>query len=204
MFIAIEGPDGSGKSTQISLLYNWLQKNAKPCVVTREPGGTKLAENIRNLLLNQEGIEDPMTELLLLSAARRDHVNSLIKPAIQNGKIVLSDRFIASTLAYQGALKGLPISDILHIHNLTVDAYYPDITIVLTIAPTSIGKRLNLRSDNNHYDSLTLEKQKILCDFYRNLATHMPSVIINIDATASKEEVHQHILEQLKAYVSNS
>jgi dTMP kinase len=136
-FITIEGLDFSGKSTQISLLKNLFQ-NDSSVVITREPGGTKLAESIRDLVINNVGVSD-VSNLLLFNAARRDHLENIIIPALSDGKTVICDRFIHSTIAYQGST--VPIEQILSLHKDFCFNVSPDITIFLDISDEEFVKR---------------------------------------------------------------
>lgn len=134
LFISFEGPEGSGKSTQIKLLNEYLKKKGYNVVLTREPGGTKISENIRNVLLSPENKEIlPETELFLYAAARIQHIGEIIKPALNKGSIVISDRFHDSTTAYQGYGRNISLDYIEKIHKLSLKDTIPDITFVLMV-----------------------------------------------------------------------
>src|SRR4051794_15320248 len=131
-FVAFEGPEGSGKSTQIDLLAKALNARGEEILVTREPGGTSIGERIRNLLLDRASTGMcAETEALLLNAARAQHVREVIGPALGQGKIVLCDRFVDSTLAYQGGGRGLTLADLLTIQRFAVDGILPNMRILL-------------------------------------------------------------------------
>ncbi len=133
-FITVEGGEGAGKSTQVNALVAMLQRSGIPAVRTREPGGSAGAEAIRELLLNGADERwDPVTEVLLLSAARRDHVMRLIRPALDRGMWVVSDRFFDSTIAYQGYGRGVAIAKLMDVHRLAIGNFLPDLTIVLDL-----------------------------------------------------------------------
>ena len=138
-FITLEGGEGGGKSTQARLLATWLEARGQKTLVTREPGGTPLAEKIRGLLLNPvDGYPDPLTEALLFNAARRDHLMRVIRPALAAGTHVICDRFADSTRAYQGAGGKLDPSVIATLEQLVVTGAWPDLTLVLDL-PAEVG-----------------------------------------------------------------
>ncbi len=139
-FIAIEGGDGSGKGTVIAALIPHLLQAGFDVLSTREPGGTPEGQALRQLLLPADASWDPWAELLLMAAARVQHVERLIRPAVAAGRIVVSDRFVGSTLAYQGAGRGLPIDAIMSLHRLTTGDFKPDLTVVLDVDP-ALGLR---------------------------------------------------------------
>lgn len=135
-FITFEGPEGAGKSSQIKLLHEYLLSQGIDCVCTREPGGTPLAEKLRDIVKSYHGAEElhDKTELLLMEAARVQHVIEVIKPAVDAGKIVLCDRFSDSTVAYQGAARGLDMTDIARLNNFAIGQYRPDLTFLLDLS----------------------------------------------------------------------
>lgn len=159
-FITLEGIDGSGKSTQAKLLYEHLQEKGCRVLLTREPGGTNLAEEIRRVILTPGKEEmDPMAEILLYAASRAQHVNNLIKPAIEAGQIVISERFVDSSLAYQGYGLGRDLHLIREINNLAIGDIWPDLTFLLDSAPETSGERLERRLKVNGRDSDRIEKR---------------------------------------------
>lgn len=201
LFIALEGPDGCGKTTQSKALKQHLEQGGYQVILTREPGGTPLAEEIRKLLLSDSGINDPMTELLLLSAARRDHIENLIKPKLDQGFIVISDRFIGSTIAYQGALKGLDYQQIINIHNAATASFYPDITLVFTLSPEAAAGRMQNRSNHNHYDALSSGARGKIHDCYQSLDTILPQANVKfIDSSLPPKTVTAKMLEIITSY----
>ncbi|MCF7791618.1 MAG: dTMP kinase [Victivallales bacterium] len=153
-FITFEGPDGSGKSTHIKLVYEALTALNLSCILTREPGGTELGERIRNILkdtaLNKT--LSIQTEALLLQTARAQHIHEIINPALKEGKIVLCDRFADSSTAYQGIAHGLGKEIIEYLNKISTSGLKPDITIVLDIAPEEGLKRAEKRSRNEPKD----------------------------------------------------
>lgn len=136
LFITFEGPDGSGKTTQINMLKGYLENKGFEVVLTREPGGTELGEDIRRILLDLKHKDmDEKAEMLLYAAARAQHVSKLIKPALLQGKIVLCDRFVDSSYAYQGVGRGLGIKLVEQVNEIALSGVYPDLTIFLNIEP---------------------------------------------------------------------
>lgn len=199
LFIALEGPDGCGKTTQGRALLNALTDMGYNAILTREPGGTPTAEKIRSILLGDDGVKDPFTELLLLSAARRDHIENFIKPHLTKGFCVISDRFIGSTLAYQGALKGLEVRQILEVHDLATGAFYPDITLVFNLGVEAALARISGRTTHNHYDSIKLESRKKIHKCYDNLGVNLPnSLVISVDSNNPQEIVTKQMLDKLE------
>ena len=156
-FIVFEGGDGCGKTTQARLLFSLLNENDISALFTREPGGTSGAEEIRKLLVTGEtGRWDKMTETLLFFAARRDHVENLIKPCVDRGEWIICDRFSLSTYAYQGYGYGLPISYIEGLYKFSIGDFYPDFTFVYDIETELALERAKVRSESlnlNHKES---------------------------------------------------
>ncbi|QHD65261.1 dTMP kinase [Neorickettsia findlayensis] len=161
MFIVLEGIDGSGKSTQVKLLSKFLTKNGYACVVTREPGGTPFAESLRPMILHD--LMETMSRLLLIVSARVDHCNKVILPALKEGKIVICDRFIYSTLAYQGYGEKIDLQTILNLHRLSGCLVEPDLTLLL------FGSgRKKLGRDN--FESMSEECLLDVCMGYEKIA----------------------------------
>ncbi len=162
MFITFEGIDGSGKSTQLQRLAAALEGQGFPVLCTRDPGGTELGREIRHILLHRPGYVSPQCELFLFMADRAQHVDELIRPALAEGKIVLCDRFIDSTVAYQGGGRGLPIEDIHQLNAMATGGLKPDKTLLFD-APVDIL----LRRAKNRSDADRLEQEDI--DFYERI-----------------------------------
>ena len=206
-FIVIEGIDGSGKTTQINQLSKWLNhvnlipKNNE-LVVTREPGGTKLGKSIRSLLLNAslEKSPDAITELLLYAADRSQHINEIIRPALSKGDWVISDRFCASTLAYQGYGRKLDLKLIKDLESLATQGISPDITFLLDIpVEESIKRRKNRRDDR-------IEKEGR--EFLSNVSIGFQSLSEDsswkkISAIDSKEKIISEIKSEIKKLIKN-
>ncbi|MFM6955984.1 MAG: dTMP kinase [Ignavibacteria bacterium] len=149
MFITFEGIDGSGKSTQIQLLKEWLERLDHTVTVLREPGGNVVSEQIRQLLLDSTEHIEPRCELLLFTAARAQLVSKVIRPALKAGHIVICDRYIDSSVAYQGYGRGLPIDDIVRINDFATAGLIPDITFIFDLTVDDAAKRAGFRSNDN-------------------------------------------------------
>lgn len=197
LFITFEGPDGSGKTTQIDRLKKFINNKGYDAVLTREPGGTKIGEKIRELILDKNNTEmDYMTEALLYAAARAQHVSQVIKPALEKGKMVICDRFMDSSIAYQGFGRGLGDS-VRVINEYAVNGCFPDITFLLKLAP-EIGK---IRIKAEEQDRLELEKleyHKAVFRAYVELEKIYPERIIGIDANRSIDEISNEIQFHIK------
>jgi dTMP kinase len=201
LFIVFEGGEGSGKTTAIDAVYDWIIENKFECVKTREPGGIKISEQIRQVILNQDNITmDAKTEALLYTAARRQHLVEKVIPALESGTIVLCDRFIDSSLAYQGYARGLGIQDVMSINQFAIGEYMPDISILFDLDPKVGLERIN-NNDVREVNRLDLEK----IDFHERVREGYNIVykknkdrIVRIDAEQSKEKVVSQIKNILK------
>ena len=157
-FIVFEGGDGSGKSTILEKIYNYLVDNGVKCIKTREPGGIKISEDIRNIILDTKNTEmDRKTEALLYAAARRQHLVEKVIPELNNGTIVLCDRFIYSSLAYQGYARGIDVEEIFQINKFAVGEYMPDLNLLFDVSPEVGLCRINKNKDRE-INRLDLEK----------------------------------------------
>lgn len=192
LLITFEGPDGSGKTTQIERLKAFIIEKGYDAVLTREPGGTKIGEKIRDIILDKDHIEmDYMTEALLYAAARAQHVSQIIKPALAEGRTVICDRYIDSSIAYQGYGRKLGES-VRVINEYAVKECFPDITFLLLLDP-EIGK-IRIRAEE--MDRLELEKldyHKAVFHAYEELGKLYPDRIICIDASRSIDEISNEI-----------
>lgn len=197
MFITFEGGDGSGKSTQIEILRGSLEAMELEVLVTREPGGTKISEGIREMLLDPDNSEmSPKTEMLLYAAARAQLVDEVIKPALEEGKVVICDRFLDSSIAYQAFGRGL--GDSVEIVNgpATADCM-PDITFFLEIDPDKAASRIDDRGDTrDRIEQEDDEFRKRVADGYVELAKRFPDRIVRIDASCSVEEIAVRIIDK--------
>lgn len=196
-FIAFEGGEGAGKSTQARLLSEALEARGMACVLTREPGGTPGAEAIRELLLHPPGEGwDAEAEALLFAAARADHVARLIRPALAEGKWVISDRFLDSSRAYQGAAGALGDETVRALHAIGSRGLLPDITIVIAAAEDHVAERLRAR-DGNQADAIggrdAAYHARVNAAF-RDFAGQEPARFALIDGIGSVAEVHQRVM----------
>lgn len=198
-FITIEGPDGSGKTTQIELLKEYLIEKGHHVHLTREPGGTKISEDIRKIILSVENEEMcDMTEALLYAAARAQHVGQKIKPLIEQGEVVICDRFVDSSVAYQGAARGLGVDLIEGINAYATGGLEPDVTFLLYIdAEEGIRRKKNQQSLDR------LEKEKVdfhekVCEAYKNLEIRHKERIRFIDASVTIQEIHKKIVSAME------
>jgi dTMP kinase len=199
-FIAFEGGEGAGKSTQARRLAEALRERGFEVVLTREPGGTDGAEAIRRLLLDPAGPGwQPQAEALLFAAARADHVARLIRPALERGAWVVCDRFLDSTRAYQGGGGGLADADILELHRIGSGGLLPDLTVLLEAAPDQIAVRL-ARRDGGESDRIggrEGEYHARVADAFRRIAAESPERFVRIDGSASPDTTHAAILAAL-------
>ena len=191
-FITFEGGEGAGKSTQVKLLAEYLRGQGQEVVLTREPGGTPNAERIRDLLL-QNGNWHGLTEVLLHFAARNEHVNKIIKPALAAGQWVICDRFFDSTIVYQGYGQGVEMNKIEEIKLATLGGFAPDITFLLDIDTETALRRA---TDHNRYEKMGLAFHKKIRDGFLDLAKeHKRFLVINAAGDANK--VHKQIIKHI-------
>lgn len=192
MFISLEGVDGSGKSTQARLLAEALGPET---VAIREPGGTDAAERIRALLADP-GLElEPLAELMLFCAARADLTERVIRPALEAGKTVVCDRFSDSSVAYQGAARGLGVGEAISLCDTATDGLWPDLTLLLEIDP-EVG--LGRAKSEDRFEAEGLELQRAVAEAYGEIATIASDRVAVIDATGSVEEVHARVLAAVR------
>jgi len=199
-FITIEGGEGAGKSTQVPLLVTALEQAGIVVLATREPGGSPGAEAIRRLLLEGEGERwDAAAEALLLVAARRDHVAKLIEPALELGTWVVSDRFVDSTLAYQGYGHGLPLADVAMLHRFALDGFAPDLTLILDL-PVEIGlaRAASRNAVADRFERLDPAFHERLRHGFRAIAAADPARCVLIDADRDPAIVHRAVLETVE------
>ena len=193
LFISFEGTDGSGKTTQYRLFAEYLVSLGYEVVTTREPGGTPISEKIRGIILDPENTEmDDMTEALLFAAGRAQHVAQLIRPSVEAGKIVLCDRFMDSSIAYQGYARGL--GDCVRInHEYAVAGMQPDLTFLLDLPPQA-GRSRNVKAGKaDRLEKQAMEFHSKVYEGYKKLAEIYPDRFIVIDADGSIEEVQARI-----------
>lgn len=194
LFITIEGPDGAGKSTVIKKLVERLSSElSQPIVTTREPGGIPISEKIREVILNPtHTMMDERTEALLYAAARRQHLIEKILPAIESGNIVLCDRFIDSSIAYQGAARGIGVDEVRQINDFAIEGHYPDLTLYLDVEASVGLSRINKGRKEEELDRLDKESlafhEKVRAA-YLELLEDEPNRIKKVDASESIENV---------------
>ena len=199
-FITFEGGEGSGKSTQINLLHNFLIEKGKDVLSTREPGGTPSAEIIRDLLTKGDADRwSPATEALLMWAARSEHVEKLIKPSLDKGKWVLCDRFYHSTYAYQGVGHNLGIENMRIIKKIIIGEITPNLTFILDIDPVNgIGRTKNRVSNEDRFEKMNLAFHNNLRKAFIQLAKKNPKRFIVIDAELSLEKISEIISSEVQ------
>lgn len=198
MFFTFEGIDGCGKSTQVGLLRDYFLSAGREVVVTREPGGTALAEAVRNYLLHSEQPLEPRAELLLFGASRAQHVAEIIRPALGRGAIVLCDRFADSSLAYQGAGLGLPTDFIRQMNAFATGGLQPDKTFLLDV-DVAIGQaRRAAQRGEDRIEARGLEFQEKVRQGYLTIAQTEPQRFVILDAGKTPDVIHQAILAALR------
>ena len=199
-FIALEGGEGAGKSTQTRLLAEELQRRGLEVVTTREPGGTEGAEAIRNLVLDPEGAGwGPQAEALLFAAARADHVARLIRPALERGAWVICDRYLDSSRAYQGGGGGVDDADLLALHRFGSGGLLPDLTLLMDGPDAEIAARL-ARRDGGESDRIGGREEafhKRVREAFRRIADAEPARFVRIDGSGTSQETHSAILQAL-------
>ena len=198
MFITIEGPEGSGKTTAVNTAVEQLEKMGYQIVRTREPGGTPIAEQIRNIILDKDNTAmDERTEALLYAASRRQHLVEKVWPALKEGKIVVCDRYLDSSLAYQGGARNLGVDNILQVNSFATEGTFPDLTLLFDIDPELGLARIAANSDRevNRLDLEKIEFHKKVRNTFLELAKRYPERFVVIDASQSREEVARKTLE---------
>lgn len=199
MFIVLEGPDKSGKSTQAALLVRALSGPGRKVVHTREPGGTPFAEGIRNLLLDPAHSVHPLAEILLYEAARVQHTELVVRPALERGQVVVSERYTLATLAYQGHARGLPLPMVRHLNKVATGGLTPNLTLVLDIPDSQFRKRDPFRNPDRLEREAPAFRLKVAAA-YRKLAKTEPRTAL-IDSHRSKYEVHLDILKHVRRLI---
>ena len=200
MFITLEGPEGSGKTTAVEAAVRKLQEMGYEIVRTREPGGTPIAEQIRNVILDKSNTAmDPRTEALLYAASRRQHLVEKVWPALKEGKIVICDRYLDSSLAYQGGARGLGVDNILNVNLFATENTWPDLTLLFDIKPELGLARINANADRevNRLDLEKLDFHNKVRDTFLALAKRYPERFVIIDASQSREEVAKATMEAI-------
>ena len=193
LFITFEGPDGCGKTTQMNLLAQYFEKKGKKVVLTREPGGKGLGEKVREILLNYNGEVSDRCESFLFLADRAQNIDIIVKPAVEKGEIVLCDRHIDSTVAYQGYGRGLDINEINILNNLATGGKKPDLTLVFDVDVETSMKRVGKEKDR--MESAGIDFHNRVRNGYLELAKQEPTRIKVLDATKTIKEIHEKVVE---------
>ncbi len=207
-FITFEGIDGSGKSTQVRMLSSELLSRGYEVLTTCEPGGTPLGRRLREAFLETEENVSPLAELLLFAADRAQHVNFLLKPALEQGKIVISDRYADATFAYQGAGRGFPEKTVDQIIKLATDGLKPNLTLFFDLPIEKALSRTNSRSDSgtrkNRMDSEKTEFYERVRNAYLKIAEKEPNRFRIINAEGSTDEVQTSVVEIVSGFLEKS
>lgn len=202
LFITLEGGDGVGKTTQSQLLVKWLEEAGHTVVVTREPGGTDLGLELREIVLHRRGEMDPRAEALIYAADRAHHIATLVRPALERGEIVVQDRYIDSSEAYQGAGRVLGADEVRELSLWATQNLLPDVTVLLDLDPVDSRKRLD--SARTRYDRLEAEKQEFhtrVRDAFLERAAKEPERILVVDAARSIDEIAGTIRERIQNHL---
>lgn len=198
MFITLEGPEGSGKTSAVKYAVEQLEKMGYQIVQTREPGGTPIAEQIRNVILDKNNkAMDPRTEALLYAASRRQHLVEKVWPSLKEGKIVICDRFLDSSLAYQGGARGLGIDEVLQINLFATENTWPDLTLLFDLDPEIGLARIEANSTRevNRLDLENIKFHRLVRNTFLDLAKRYPNRFVIIDASKSQKEVGEETLK---------
>jgi dTMP kinase len=202
VFITFEGGDGSGKTTQISLLQTWLLNKGHTVVATREPGGTDLGNQLRDIILHSTGFIAPRAEALLYAADRSHHIHTLVRPALERGDVVVQDRYFDSSVAYQGAGRVLDATEVRELSLWATERLMPHLTILLDV-PADVAKARQL-GDERRFDRLEAEAQDFherVRESYLALAEAEPDRFLVLDGTGSVESIHQAITTRVSDVV---
>lgn len=201
LFITFEGGEGTGKSTALKAISAYFEENKIPFILSREPGGTPIGEEIRNVILSKNnGAMDLRVEALLFAASRRQHLVEKIWPALESGVTVLCDRYLDSSLAYQGNARGLGIENVLRVNNFATEGTFPDVTLFFDLDP-EVGLQRIASNNQREVNRLDLEKMafhKSVREGFLKLARMYPERYVVIDASKSQEEVAASCINAIK------
>lgn len=203
VFLTMEGPDGAGKSTQIELLRDYLSRKGYDIIVCREPGGTKISEAIRQVILNKDFTEmSHITELLLYTAARAQLMEEVIRPALKEGKVVICDRFVESSAVYQGIARGMGIELVYEINQYAIGDTLPDLTIMIDLdAKTGISRKKE-QAELDRMEREALDFHEKVVKGYREIAALHPERIYKVDGHQTIEEIHKKIAAAVDKIIS--
>ena len=198
LFITFEGIEGCGKSTQAKILYDYLKQQGYSVILTREPGGTAIGNDIRQILIDKKNNQiDPLTELMLNFASRIEHLQQVILPALKNNIIVISDRFYDSTLAYQGFAMGVEIEIIEKMHQLMINSIQPNITFLCDMEVEVAFQRIKSRFDNNRYEELSFDFHNKVRNGFLEIAKNNAGRIKIINANNDISKVAEQVIKYL-------
>ena len=197
LFISFEGPEASGKSTQIKLLQKFLKNNNIPFIVTREPGGTPISEKLRKIILDKKQLISTTEEILLLMSSRLNHINRVINPALKEGKIVITDRFADSTFVYQGFVNNFGLKKTMNLHKELLDNFLPSKTFLFLLPISEITKRLKKRKITNKYDKIDILFHSKVVSGYKKLSKNNKR-FIRINAELRADEIQVIVLKSIK------
>ena len=202
LFIVMEGPDGSGKTTQINLLEQYLKEAGYECLITREPGGTVIGEEVRELILNPEYKEmSPVTEMLLYAASRAQLVHEIIGPALEAGRIVISDRFVDSSIVYQGIARNLGISTVAAVNAPGIGIYRPDGIFFIDLSEAEGIRRKKNQKKLDRMEQESIDFHHLVSEGYRKVLAERPEVIKidgGKDIDVIQKKIRNHVDELLK------
>ncbi|HEU5222516.1 MAG TPA: dTMP kinase [Candidatus Lumbricidophila sp.] len=203
VFITLEGGDGSGKTTQAALLRDWFADHRRQVVLTREPGGTEVGQKIREIVLHHRGAVAPRAEALLYAADRAHHIATLVRPALERGAVVIQDRYIDSSVAYQGAGRVLDADEVRSISQWATESLTPDLTVLLDI--DSATARARLDAENKRFDRLEAEASEFhdrVRSAFLALAADEPERWLVVDATLPPSQISAQITHRVAALLS--
>lgn len=198
-FITFEGCDGSGKSTQLKLWREYLQSQNIPHIFTREPGGGMISEAIREILLNgKNGNMSDECEALLFAAARVQHLNEIVKPALDQGKLVICDRYVDSSFAYQAYARGLGVEFIEKINSFALEQYLPDCTVFIDLTPKDAFLRKHGADENDRMEQAGMRFHEKVYQGYQAIADKYPNRIVKVNGKQTPKEIFEETLKILK------
>jgi dTMP kinase len=205
LFITVEGTDGSGKTTQIKMIESYLQEKGYAVIIAREPGGTKISEKIREIILDNENDEmSAITEMIMYAAARAQLVSEVIKPAIDSGKIVICDRFVDSSYVYQGCGRGIDLKEIVDVNRVALDGIEPDITFFFDISPKIALKRRREATGADRIEKEKMEFHMRVYEGYKKLALLYSDRIVAIESDREIEEIFEDVKEYIDELLADN